>query len=95
MHKAILLRIIDSNTRLIASGYNRLLESHKTRNDYLRLKIRFVIGALSNKDKTWVWQAYNGMVEYTKILGGNREGRGEAMRLGVCRTLLERNLGLV
>jgi hypothetical protein len=57
--------------------------------------MRFVIGALSSKDKTWVWQAYNGMVEYKNILGGKKDGRGEALRLGLCKRLLDKNFNLV
>lgn len=76
--KAIINRILDTNLRLLGSGFNRLVRAHKVRKEYLRSKMRFVVGALRGKDKLWTWQAYNGMVEHWNVLRGQRQGRAEA-----------------
>merc|ERR1712226_310843 len=63
-------RIVDSNTRLMGMGYNKLVEEHKARTNMLKEKLKFVISALSNKDKQFILQAYNGLKERCNMING-------------------------
>merc|ERR1712166_607010 len=49
--RGIMRRIVDSNTRLMSAGYNKLIEEWKARQANMKEKLRFVIAALTDKDK--------------------------------------------
>merc|ERR1712072_1003449 len=59
--RGIMRRIVDSNTRLMSAGYNKLIEEWKARQANLKEKLRFVIAALTDKDKQFTLMAYNGI----------------------------------
>merc|ERR1712110_1015045 len=59
--RGIMRRIVDSNVRLMSAGWNKLLESWKARNGMLKDKLKFVIAALTDKDKQFTMMAYNAM----------------------------------
>merc|ERR1711990_1349314 len=49
--RGIMRRIVDSNVRLMSAGWNKLIESWKAKQGALREKLKFVIAALTDKDK--------------------------------------------
>merc|ERR1712178_631012 len=65
---ALMKRLIDSNVRLMSAGYNKLIEEWKARQNALREKLRFVIAALTDKDKQYTLMAYNGMKQSCAML---------------------------
>merc|ERR1712139_529821 len=66
----ILRRIMDSNVRLMSAGFNKLIEEWKARNNALKEKLRFVIAALTDKDKQFTLMAYNGLKQRMLMLNG-------------------------
>merc|ERR1711941_59169 len=68
--RGIMRRIIDSNTRLMSAGWNKLLEEWKARNGMLRDKLKFVIKALTDKDAQYKLMAYNAMKQRMLMLNG-------------------------
>merc|ERR1712054_481872 len=59
--RGIMNRIVDSNVRLMGAGFNKLVEEWKARNNALKEKLKFVIAALTDKDKQFTLMAYNGL----------------------------------
>merc|ERR1712039_1004679 len=59
--RGIMRRIVDSNVRLMSAGYNKLLEEWKNKQGALKEKLKFVITALTDKDKQFCLMAYNQM----------------------------------
>lgn len=78
--RGILRRILYSNTRLMAMGFNKLLLEYKLRMKFLKEKLRFVIKSLSDKDSVFVLKAYNGLKERKRMLDGIGLGRDEINR---------------
>merc|ERR1712196_32926 len=74
--RGIMRRIVDSNTRLMSAGYNKLLEEWKARNNNLKDKLKFVIKSLTDKDASFTMMAYNGMKQRALMLSG--VGLGDA-----------------
>merc|ERR1712193_290626 len=74
--RGIMRRIVDSNTRLMSAGWNKLLEEWKARNGMLKDKLKFVIKALTDKDANYKLMAYNAMKQRMLMLNG--VGMGDA-----------------
>merc|ERR1712087_406648 len=68
--RGIMRRIIDSNVRLMGMGYNKLIEEWKARQANLKEKLRFVIAALTDKDKQFILMAYNQVKQRALMLSG-------------------------
>merc|ERR1712151_467728 len=49
--RGIMNRMVDSNARLMSAGYNKLIEEWKAKQGALKEKLKFVIAALTDKDK--------------------------------------------
>merc|ERR1711939_994048 len=74
--RGIMRRMVDSNTRLMSAGYNKLLEEWKARNNNLKDKLKFVIKSLTDKDASFTMMAYNSMKQRALMLSG--VGLGDA-----------------
>merc|ERR1711976_15173 len=57
--RGIMMRILDSNARLMSMGWNKLLEEAKARKVMLKNKLRFVLKTLTDKDSAMALAAYN------------------------------------
>jgi uncharacterized protein YoaH (UPF0181 family) len=57
--RGIMRRILDSNTRVMAQGYNKLLEASKANKAHLQNRMRSLIKSLKDKDLGFVITAYN------------------------------------
>merc|ERR1712183_909183 len=68
--RGIMRRIVDSNTRLMSAGYNKLIEEWKAKQAALRQKLKFVVAALTDKDKQFIMMAYNAMKQRMLMLNG-------------------------
>merc|ERR1712159_176543 len=74
--RGIMRRIVDSNTRLMSAGYNKLIEEWKARGNMLKDKLRFVIKTLTDKDAAFLLAGYNGLKQRALMLNG--VGMGDA-----------------
>merc|ERR1712159_906599 len=74
--RGIMRRIIDSNTRLMSAGYNKLIEEWKMRQSALKDRLKFVIKALTDKDASYILAGYNGLKQRALMLSG--VGMGDA-----------------
>merc|ERR1712151_834135 len=74
--RGIMRSIVDSNARLMRAGYNKLVEEWKAKQGALKEKLRFVIAALTDKDKQFMLMAYNALKQRMLMLNG--VGMGDA-----------------
>merc|ERR1711976_803420 len=68
--RGIMNRIVDSNARLMSAGYNKLIEEWKAKQGALKEKLKFVIAALTDKDKQFTLMAYNALKQRMLMLNG-------------------------
>merc|ERR1711981_856318 len=80
-------RIVDSNTRLMSAGWNKLLEEWKARNGMLKDKLKFVIKALTDKDAMFTMMAYNAMKQRMLMLNGVGLGDAEMKKVQLIKRL--------
>merc|ERR1712194_597902 len=85
--RGIMRRIVDANVRLMSAGYNKLLEEWKARQAEMKEKLRFVIAALSDKDKTFKLMAYNGLTQRAAMLNGAGMSNTEMMKIQLIKRL--------
>merc|ERR1712072_788507 len=85
--RGIMRRIVDSNVRLMSAGWNKLLEEWKARNGMLRDKLKFVIAALTDKDKQYTMMAYNAMKQRMLMLNGVGLGDAEMKKCQLIKRL--------
>jgi hypothetical protein len=69
-------RILDSNTRVMAQGYNKLVEEAKGRKVHLKNRMKNLIKSLTDKDLGYMMVAYHGLKQRARMLNG--EGIGSA-----------------
>merc|ERR1740139_1927771 len=81
--RGICNRIVDSSVRLMSAGYNKLLEEWKARQAAMKEKLRFVIAALSDKDKMFTMMAYNQLKQRKLMLEGVGFGDDVAQKLKI------------
>merc|ERR1712151_667552 len=74
--RGVMMRILDSNTRLMSMGWNKLIEGAKARKVMLRNRLKFVIKALTDSDSAFVLTAYNELKQRYLMLCG--VGMGDA-----------------
>jgi Pyruvate/2-oxoacid:ferredoxin oxidoreductase gamma subunit len=74
--RGIMRRIMDSKIRVMAQGYNKLLEASKANKAHLQHRMRSLIKSLTDKDLGYMMVAYHGLKQRSRMLGG--EGMGTA-----------------
>jgi hypothetical protein len=74
--RGIMRRILDSNTRVMAQGYNKLIEASKARKGHLRVRMSSILKSLTDKDLAFKMAAYNSLKQRCRTLHG--EGMGTA-----------------
>jgi hypothetical protein len=89
--KGILSRIVDSNTRIMAMGYNKLIEAYKVRRAYLRDKLQFVVRSLKDSDVRLIGKAWGGMKERRGVMNGVGLGDAQWKKVQLVKRLT--NLG--
>merc|ERR1712217_668359 len=85
--RGIMRRIVDSNTRLMGAGYNKLIESWKATQNMLKDKLRFVIKTLTDKDAAFTLMAYNQMKQRCAMLNGVGLGDAEKAKVQLIKRL--------
>merc|ERR1711918_171762 len=79
--------MVDSNTRLMSAGYNKLIEEWKSKQGALKEKLKFVIAALTDKDKQFTMMAYNAMKQRMLMLNGVGMGDAEMKKAQLIKRL--------
>jgi len=74
--RGIMRRILDSNTRQMSAGYNKLKEASKMRSQVMKNKLKFVIKTLTDQGALSVLMAYNEFKQRCLMLNG--VGMGDA-----------------
>merc|ERR1712224_870379 len=92
--RGIMRRIVDSNTRLMGAGWNKLLEEWKARNGMLKDKLKFVIKALTDKDASFTLMAYNAMKQRMLMLNGVGMGDSELKKVQLIKRLTNQGYNL-
>merc|ERR1712048_670246 len=87
-------RIIDSNTRMVSAGYNKLIEEWKMRQNNLKEKLRFVIKALTDKDSSYILAGYNGLKQRALMLNGVGMGDSEMKKIQLIKRLTNQGYNL-
>merc|ERR1712194_386759 len=85
--RGIMRRIVDSNARLMSAGYNKLVEEWKAKQGAMKEKLRFVIAALTDKDKQFTMMAYNQMKQRMLMLAGVGMGDAEMKKSQLIKRL--------
>jgi L-asparaginase/Glu-tRNA(Gln) amidotransferase subunit D len=85
--RGIMRSIVDSNARLMRAGYNKLIEEWKNKQGALKEKLKFVIAALTDKDKQFVMMAYNQMKQRMLMLNGVGMGDAEMKKAQLIKRL--------
>merc|ERR1711975_18729 len=92
--RGIMRRIVDSNTRLMSAGYNKLLEEWKARSNMLKDKLKFVIKTLTDKDAQYVLAGYNGLKQRALMLNGVGMGDAEMKKIQLIKRLTNQGYNL-
>merc|ERR1711904_762927 len=79
--------MVDSNARLMSAGYNKLIEEWKSKQGALKEKLKFVIAALTDKDKQFTMMAYNAMKQRMLMLSGVGMGDAEMKKAQLIKRL--------
>merc|ERR1711957_484286 len=92
--RGICNRMVDSNTRLMSAGYNKLLEEWKARQAEMKEKLRFVIAALTDKDKMFTLMAYNGLQQRAAMLNGAGMSNTGMLKLQLIKRLTNKGYNM-
>merc|ERR1712072_154175 len=68
--RGVMMRMLDSNVRLMGMGFNKLIEEAKARKEFLRNKLKFVIKTLTDQDSALILAAYNSLKQRANQLNG-------------------------
>merc|ERR1712039_621604 len=90
----IMRSMVDSNARLMRAGYNKLIEEWKAKNGALKEKLKFVIAALTDKDKQFCLMAYNQMKQRMLMLNGVGMGDAEMKKAQLIKRLTNKGHNL-
>merc|ERR1712072_147228 len=85
--RGIMNRMVDSNARLMSAGYNKLIEEWKAKQGALKEKLKFVIAALTDKDKQFTMMAYNAMKQRMLMLAGVGMGDAQMKKASLIKRL--------
>merc|ERR1711975_182208 len=92
--RGIMRRIVDSNTRLMSAGYNKLIEEWKARGNMLKDKLKFVIKTLTDKDAAFILAGYNGLKQRALMLNGVGMGDAEMKKIQLIKRLTNQGYNL-
>merc|ERR1712160_113754 len=85
--RGIMNRMVDSSVRLMGMGYNKLVEEWKARQAEMKEKLKFVIAALTDKNKMFLLMAYNGLTQRAAMLNGAGMSNTEMLKIQLIKRL--------
>merc|ERR1712166_888275 len=80
--------------RLMGMGYNKLVEEWKARQAEMKEKLRFVIAALTDKNKMFLLMAYNGLTQRAAMLNGAGMSNTEMMKIQLIKRLTNKGYNM-
>merc|ERR1711957_896495 len=92
--RGVMMRILDSNTRLISAGWNKLLEEAKARKSMLKNKLRYVLKSLTDKDSAMTLAAYNELKQRRLMLMGVGMGDAEMKKINLIKRMTNKSRNL-
>merc|ERR1712151_1159273 len=92
--RGVMMRILDSNTRLMSMGWNKLLEGAKARKALLQNKLKFVIKALTDQDANSILGAYNELKQRYLMLCGVGLGDAEMKKVSLIKRMMNKGHNL-
>merc|ERR1712151_598229 len=78
----------------MSAGYNKLIESWNAKQGALKDKLKFVIKALTDKDKQFALMAYNGLKQRAPMLSGVGMGDSEMKKVQLIKRLTNQGYNL-
>merc|ERR1712196_193184 len=81
--RGIMRKIVDTNTRFMGMGYNKLVESWKASQNACKERLKFIIKSLSDKDAKFTVMAYNQLKQRKLMLDGVGFGDDNATKLKI------------
>merc|ERR1712194_859976 len=92
--RGVMMRILDSNTRLISAGWNKLLEEAKSRKSALKNKLRYVLKSLTDKDSAMTLAAYNAFKQRRLMLMGVGMGDASLKKVNLIKRITNKSHNL-
>merc|ERR1711935_197658 len=87
-------RIVDTNTRLLGMGFNKLVEEWKARQAEAKEKLRFIIKSLTDQDAKFMLCAYNGLMQRAAMLNGVGMDNAEQKKIQLIKRLTNKGYNL-
>merc|ERR1711957_12618 len=92
--RGVMMRILDSNTRLISAGWNKLLEEAKARKSMLKNKLRYIFKSLTDKDSAMTLAAYNELKQRRLMLMGVGMGDASLKKVNLIKRIANKSRNL-
>merc|ERR1711988_1402942 len=92
--RGIMNRIVDSNTRIMGMGYNKLVEEWKARMAEIRDKLKFVIKSLTDQQARYILMAYNSLQQRAAMLNGAGMSNTEMLKIQLIKRLTNKGYNL-
>lgn len=92
--RGIMKRILDTNTRLMNAGYNKLCEEAKMRKSELKSRLRGILKSISDKDLSYKLTAYNSMKQRMQMLNGCGMGTADTLKVQMIKRLTSQSHNL-
>ena len=92
--RGILRRIVDSNSRLLSMGYNKLLSSSKNSKARLQIKVTNILKSLTDRDTSFTLMAYNGLRQHATSINGTISGNSYQKKQQLLKRLTDKGYGL-
>merc|ERR1711957_33593 len=89
--RGVMMRILDSNTRLISAGWNKLLEEAKARKSMTKNKLRYVLKSLTDKDSAMSLAAYNALKQRRLMLMGVGMGDASLKKINLIKRITNKS----
>merc|ERR1711988_954922 len=92
--RGIMNRIVDSNTRIMGMGYNKLVEEWKARMAEIRDKLKFVIRSLTDQQARYILMAYNSLQQRAAMLNGAGMSNTEMLKIQLIKRLTNKGYNM-
>lgn len=93
--RTIVIRIIDSNYRLLSSGFGTLVGQHRHHKKLVSQKVKFIINSLRDTGMSNLLLAYGGLKERCVLVNGIIENVGYSKRETLIKQMMEHSLRLL
>merc|ERR1711981_1086208 len=92
--RGICNRMVDSNTRLMGAGFNKLIEEWKARMAEIREKLKFILRSLTDQKAKYILMAYNGLQQRAAMLNGAGMNNTEMLKIQLIKRLTNKGYNM-